>query len=81
MKPLNQSNYNYSVTINVNDEVYKTYYFFKKTSAYFFILNAVKPLAQSLVSDNCALVSASCYSHHSDKRRLLLRKNLTEVHF
>lgn len=77
----NQSNYRYSVVVNVNNKIYKTYIFLKKSSAYFFMLNAVKPLAKTLVTEDYALVSAACYSHFSSKPCLLFKKNLTEVHF
>tara|TARA_B100001059_G_C17554249_1_gene436819 strand:- start:320 stop:544 length:225 start_codon:yes stop_codon:yes gene_type:complete len=69
------------VVVNINNKIYKTYYFSKRSSAYFFLVNATKPLAQTLVKEDFALISASCYSHASNKRRLLSKKNLTEVHF
>ena len=81
MKTQPQNNSHYSVVVNVNNKLYKTYSFSKKSSAYFFLLNAIKPLAQTLVEEDSALISASCYMHTSGKRRLLSKKNLTEVHF
>ena len=81
MKTPAQSSYDYSVVVNLNNKIYKTYYFSNKSSAYFFLLNAIKPLAKILVDHDSALVSASCYSHTSGKPRLLSKKNLTEVHF
>lgn len=80
-KTQTQKNFNYSVTVNINNEIRKTYYFNKKSTAYFFLLNGIKPLVKMITSEKPTLVSASCFKHENDKTYLLSKKNLTEINF
>lgn len=80
-KMLTQKRFDYSVTVNIDNKIHKTYFFIKKSTAYYFLVHGIKPLVKMVALQKPSIVSACCFKHKDGTAYLLSRKNLTETYF